>query len=284
MSGAMTTKSSSGPGPGMKICPYCAEEIREAAVKCRYCQSDLTGTAPGTAEAPPPPPPSSPTPMPSTPMPSTPMPSTSTPQTPAASAAGVDERSKTPRASLFRRPTGEEKPAKGTAGRETAATRFPVLARPVIVVVLAVLVLALLVVNGLLLLGWHGYRQDADARSSGQVSAVNDIEKILSYDYRSFDKGTKTAEALMTPKFKKKYADTVAAVRADARPTKAVVKAQVVASSVISAKKDQVKALLFVNQTTTRTNLSQPRVDLNRVEVTLVKKGDDWLVDNIQAL
>jgi Mce-associated membrane protein len=53
---------------------------------------------------------------------------------------------------------------------------------------------------------------------------------------------------------------------------------------VVSASPEKVVVLLFMNQVTKSSKLSQPRVDLNRVRMTLVRVGGGWKVSAVDAL
>jgi Mce-associated membrane protein len=153
-----------------------------------------------------------------------------------------------------------------------------------LLVVLGAVLVAVVVVA---LLAWDLMRMDdrADARKAAQVVATDSVAAILSYDHARYDEGVAAAKTLMTDAFAEEYADTVDTVRPEVLETESVVKAEVVASSVVEAEADEVRALLFVNQTTTGQQLAEPRVDLNRVEVTLVRDPEvGWLVSDIEAL
>jgi Mce-associated membrane protein len=90
---------------------------------------------------------------------------------------------------------------------------------------------------------------------------------------------------VLTGSFADDYAETTEeVVRPTALEVKAVVTAEVVSSSVVRADENRVVLLLFVDQTTTSTRLEGPKVDLNRVRMTLSRTGGQWLVSGVDAL
>jgi Mce-associated membrane protein len=160
-----------------------------------------------------------------------------------------------------------------------------------VVAVLGVVALVLVVTAGVLGLftwSWSDVRtQDAvdQASRTAPAAAERASAAILSYGYSSLDADEKAAERYMTPGYRKKYADTFdRLVKPNATKLKAKVEAEVKASGVAHADADRVNVLLYVNQTTRSTaNGGEPQVALNRVQLSMVKRGGTWLVNDITS-
>nr|WP_206439217.1 hypothetical protein [Streptomyces scabichelini] len=159
-------------------------------------------------------------------------------------------------------------------------------------------ILSVLLVAGLVavaVLGWQ-YREGRraeEARGQALTAARKAAPVVLSYDYRRLDRDFTAARAHLTGDFRDEYRKTTkTVVGPTARKYEGVVKATVVepvgggtpAASVVSASPDRAVVLLFVNQVTRSTQVSGPRVDLNRVRMTLDRTSEGWKVSAVDAL
>jgi Mce-associated membrane protein len=150
---------------------------------------------------------------------------------------------------------------------------------------LAALLVVLLVL--IAVFGYQAYNASRvdQARSQALSAATTAAVDVLSYDHRHLDQDFAKANRHLAPDFAKQYGKTTSTVvKPSALKIKAVVSAQVIKGSVVSATKDQVVTLLFVNQTTSSTLRSGKRTDLNRVRMTMERVDDRWLVASVQAL
>nr|WP_149184527.1 hypothetical protein [Streptomyces sp. TRM49041] len=159
---------------------------------------------------------------------------------------------------------------------------------------LAALVTAGLAATTVLGLEYRDARRTDEARTAATAAARKAAPVILSYDYRRLDRDFAAARGHLTAPFLDEYTKTTKTVVAPtAEKYQGVVKATVAkpaagdttpAVSVVRASPDRAVVLLFMNQVTTSTQVSVPRVDLNRVRMTLVRTDKGWKVGAVDAL
>ncbi|HZJ04666.1 MAG TPA: DnaJ domain-containing protein [Nocardioidaceae bacterium] len=129
-----------------------------------------------------------------------------------------------------------------------------------------------------------------DALDEAPQAAERAAAAILSYDYERLDADRDAAAKFLTPGYRDSYVDTFdRLVKEPAVQTEARVEADVLANSTMvdtteSRDPDEVRVLMFVDQTTLSTaNSGEPRTALNRARFDMVNVDGTWLVDGITS-
>jgi Mce-associated membrane protein len=147
--------------------------------------------------------------------------------------------------------------------------------------------LAIALAAGLAGAGWYAHHRSAarDAAAREALSAATAAaQAIFSYDYRSFDTSVANGRSYVTGRFADEYGQTTTALKATAVTEKAVVRATVSATGVVSARTDRVELLLFLNQYRRNANIDGEKVDQNRVTITMVPVRGTWKVARAAAI
>lgn len=144
----------------------------------------------------------------------------------------------------------------------------------------ATLVLAVLAV-----LAWRDAGERAEAGEAGRAARAtvpSNLERLLSYDYTTFDTDLAAASELMTASFREEYLPTVEAIKERAIEQERTQESTVVAVSVVSETPEEVETLVFLNRTTYTADSPRQRILQDRANVTVVRDDDgEWLIDDI---
>lgn len=122
----------------------------------------------------------------------------------------------------------------------------------------------------------------ATAMKAARDSAQSRVPKVLSYDYNTVDSEFPGATQNLTGTFRDDFAKLGSSVIIPAAHRDSIVtKATIVGTSVVSADRDKVVLLVFLNQSTTSTKYQGPRLDGSRVRVTMADAAGTWLISDI---
>lgn len=145
--------------------------------------------------------------------------------------------------------------------------------------------LALAVLGGVLFTVNERHDANADGGVEAQAAVTAHVEELLTYDYREIDDDLARERDWLTGSFEDEYSDLVTdKIGPAAREAKVVTEARVASSGVVSAEHDKVDLLVFVNVTTSSSELAEPRVSGSRLEITAEYVDGEWRISSLDPV
>lgn len=135
-------------------------------------------------------------------------------------------------------------------------------------------------------LGWHQYQQQQiTAAGDAALEAAKDYAVVLTtLDAKHIDDNYRKSLDGATGEFKDAYSQGANQLRQVLIDNKASGTGIVVAAAVKSATPDRVEVLMFVDQSITNAANPSPRIDRNRIDMTMDKVGGRWLASKVEIL
>lgn len=122
------------------------------------------------------------------------------------------------------------------------------------------------------------------AAESARQDAIVLAEDLATYDYRDLDGNFSHVAARATDRFAGQLRALTDELGPELRQTRAVATATARSAGVVSADAGKAVVAVFVDQTVTNTKSPEPRVERSRMELTLIREGGVWRLDQAGEL
>jgi Mce-associated membrane protein len=125
--------------------------------------------------------------------------------------------------------------------------------------------------------------QQLDAARTGALKAAQTYAVDFgSYDYAHLDADFRRVTAHLTPAFAKKYASVSSGLRSVIQQYHGKSTAAVQGAAIASITTSSAVVLVFLDQTVTTTQSKTPRIDRNRMQMSMQRKPDgSWLISDL---
>ena len=122
------------------------------------------------------------------------------------------------------------------------------------------------------------------ARTSALAAAKSYAVDLASYNYQHLDQDFGKVLAESTPTFKQDFSQSTEALKTTLTRYHASASANIVAAGLVSATTSRAVVLVFLNQTVYNTLQKTKPTTESRVEITLLRSGGRWLIDQVSLL